>query len=710
MLSKKQKRILKAIFILAIIVNLLVVLPFNSFGLKNALIESIIKFVVAPILIIGLMVYPHILKNRQVKNKEDSSKIIAVVSFYPLLSYFVSAFVFGAYLITRYDPAKNIALYSLGLAFMVALAIVAGFFGVTLPKTQSRLPLKEHIRLDVIIGIVLVIVSGVMFYWNYKLASNYVHDEISVVLFAGAVVALFANGYYLSGLFQKNGVYKVLNIHQAQALAGVTEIEKEAAEEEQLLSEVVLVDDKDKRLLPKQKQLLTILFGVSLFLSLLVIFPYNVFFGWYKFELIFKFIVLPILLLGTLVYPTLLLYKANQKDGIPQTVAISTYLPFFVSLISICTYSIYLLFAGGTVNLGTNVWGGLIAFNIIVLLVSVFLVFFFPRIQAALKRKEHLIADITLVVIYLCVNAIAGILYTTFRYVNFKVEFSVLLLFLFFILYAVLAVLYFLRVFNRESLLLEVPLTAREKVVEIEAEPKEVIVEKVVEVDVKRDLTEEEMKEIYDSCYQRAYQEALENLKEIKEQEAKAEEAKALAEAAKLEAEEAAKVEEKEATPEVVEPAKPKKPAKIIEPSFIEVINYAGSIPGVSFSVNEKQTNYKFIHNKQPFLIAVNTRSGYNLHFLAELDEIINMIVKYPDITKAKTPKGENWFKLANRGVFPEEVIFDIIEHSYEMLAVIEKRKQEEKDRIKQLKKEAREAERARLKKAQKALKQANKK
>ena len=44
------------------------------------------------------------------------------------------------------------------------------------------------------------------------------------------------------------------------------------------------------------------------------------------------------------------------------------------------------------------------------------------------------------------------------------------------------------------------------------------------------------------------------------------------------------------------------------------------------------------------------------------------------------------------------------------MLAVIEKRKQEEKDRIKQLKKEAREAERARLKEAQKALKQANKK
>lgn len=348
----------------------------------------------------------------------------------------------------------------------------------------------------------------------------------------------------------------------------------------------------------------------------------------------------------------------------------------------------------------------MIAFNIIALLVSVFLVFFFPRIQAALKRKEHLIADITLVVIYLCVNAIAGILYTTFRYVNFKVEFSVLLLFLFFILYAVLAVLYFLRVFNRESLLLEVPLTAREKVVEIEAEPKEVIVEKVVEVEVKRDLTEEEMKEIYDSCYQRAYQEALENLKEIKEQEAKAEEAKALAEAAKVEE----KVEVKEEAPEVVEPAKPKKPAKIIEPSFIEVINYTGSIPGVSFSVNEKQTNYKFIHNKQPFLIAVNTRSGYNLHFLAELDEIINMIVKYPDITKAKTPKGENWFKLTNRGDFPEEVIFDIIEHSYEMLAVIEKRKQEEKDRIKQLKKEAREAERARLKEAQKALKQANKK
>jgi hypothetical protein len=145
---------------------------------------------------------------------------------------------------------------------------------------------------------------------------------------------------------------------------------------------------------------------------------------------------------------------------------------------------------------------------------------------------------------------------------------------------------------------------------------------------------------------------------------------------------------------------KGEKPERIIEPSFLDIIKYTGSMPDVSYVTNENQNNYKFNYDNKMFLLAVNTNSGYNIFFLAEVDEIMNMIVKYPNITKAKTPKGENWFRLTNKGDFPEDVLYDIIEHSLEMLHVLEERKLEEKERIKQLKQEAKETERLRHKEA----------
>lgn len=731
MLDKKQKRMLKLIVFLTILVNLSVVIPFNSFGLKNALTESLIKFIVAPIVLILLLIYPHVLKRQQLKNNEDASQIVAVVDYHPLLNYFVSVFLFGTFLVTRYDASKISALYTVGLILMVALAVAAYVYSLILPRLQIRYDIKKHRTLNTRIVIAMVVVGAVMIFWNNQFKSNYTHDTHSVIIFLVAFAIAFANGYYYNAVFQRDAIYRVLTITTAKALAAET-AEREVAQAE--ATEVVAVDNESKKLTVSQKQLLLILFGVSLFLAFLFIFPFNILFGWYKFELIFKFFILPVLIIGALGYPIYLLYKQDQKDGVPQAIALSVYLPFFIGLMSVCTYAIYLLFEGGHANLGINVWGGLIAFNVIVLLIAIFLIFFFPRVQVAWKKKEHIIADITLLVIYLCIHTIMALLFTTYKNVDVKMDWAALFLFVFFGLYVALSVLNYLKVLKQENLLLEVPVSVRELIErerlekieklreeQIERErrykelpPKEVVVEKVVEV--RRDLTEAELKEMYDTCYQKAYHDALEQLQgftfKVEPQNVIVKEENEVEEEPEVvEVYEKPEVVEQVATEgeEVAEAEKEKRPIKIIQPSFIDVINYAGSIPGVTFSVNEKQTNYRFMHNKKLFLIAVNSRSGYNLHFLAEIEEIINMIIKYPDIFKAKTPKGENWFKLVNRGDFPEDVIYDIIEHSFEMLDVLERRKKEEKERIKQIKREARAAERAKLREAQKVQKAAEK-
>jgi hypothetical protein len=737
-LPKKQKTLLLVLALLSMVIDLSVIIPFRTLDNKLSQPEILFKFIAAPVLVILLSLYAIVLKYRKASGAKGTSRMVAVCSYTPVITYLVDVSVFAIYLLTRDMAGLGVNEYSLILGCTVAFTTVLLVTSYNLPKVSSTFSFQKHLLCDIVLLILTVGVTFGVYILNRRYqAVELKPDLMLLALYAFVLGSLFVKINFYKGVHKEDAVYVVVKPNLPAPAEGEADAEKATEGNTEYSQVITLTDNAEHRMQKKQKGLLMFFSLFGFFLCFLAVIPYKALLGWYDFELYFKFIGLPLMLLATVLYAFILKYRDAGKNGFSQALAVNCYFPIFVYAISICLYGLYLLLVGGTANLGLNAWGGLIAFYVIVLLVSIFLAVFFPRVQITLKKSEHLIADVALVIIFICINAFTGILFTTFKYAAASADVNTFILLVIFVLYITFAIDYIVRTNKKEHLYIEVPLTKQLGLVEDTPKPvekKEVVIERVVEkiVEVKRDLTPEELQAIHDEEYKRAFADVLKTLQ------TEGVKSPVAAVANPLSAPLASVEKPKEKEPMVVEkhhaafqenPAfvktekaedeeveetdkdydKGEKPERIIEPSFLDIIKYTGSMPDVSYVTNENQNNYKFNYDNKMFLLAVNTNSGYNIFFLAEVDEIMNMIVKYPNITKAKTPKGENWFRLTNKGDFPEDVLYDIIEHSLEMLHVIEERKLEEKERIKELKQEAKEAERLRHKQTQQALKEKEK-
>ena len=145
---------------------------------------------------------------------------------------------------------------------------------------------------------------------------------------------------------------------------------------------------------------------------------------------------------------------------------------------------------------------------------------------------------------------------------------------------------------------------------------------------------------------------------------------------------------------EVVKEPNPKveKPPKNITPSYKALTNEAKSIMGINVIENDKKTNSKFLIGKKPFLLMSDTPNDYRLVFFADLDKIANWMIAEPSIVKAKSPKGDNWFKVANKGQMSAELLSEIIASSHQALIKAEEAQKAAKE---QARKEAREKAKA---------------
>ena len=126
--------------------------------------------------------------------------------------------------------------------------------------------------------------------------------------------------------------------------------------------------------------------------------------------------------------------------------------------------------------------------------------------------------------------------------------------------------------------------------------------------------------------------------------------------------------------PQVVVAPKPEpkpKPAKVFVPSFEELIGFVKA-QGNDINVvsNAKNTQHKFMIGKKPFLIMQKTNSDYRLVFLAKRNYAMSLINKLPGaVSKPTSPKGENWFKIVNKGELDANLVQQAIAKSYEFLA-----------------------------------------
>ena len=119
----------------------------------------------------------------------------------------------------------------------------------------------------------------------------------------------------------------------------------------------------------------------------------------------------------------------------------------------------------------------------------------------------------------------------------------------------------------------------------------------------------------------------------------------------------------------VEEAPKPVKAPKVLTPSFDEVVAMAQSIEGGSEVSNENKTVYKFSYEKKLFLILQKTSNDYRVAFLADNEDILKYIIKYPRvIIKPSSPKGDNWLLLINKNAFDAELLENIMNNSLKTL------------------------------------------
>jgi hypothetical protein len=162
MLTKSNKVVMNIISIVTIILGLVTAIPFRTLpvvkDLANVLnVEFIVKFIVIPVLALGLSVYPNILKYRQIKNRQERSKAVNILSYLPalfviigLLILLVHTLTFKLYPMSDGAHATLLAICVCYLVFMVSVTFAVNKVTVSLSR-------KSNYVFDAIVGASLVI-------------------------------------------------------------------------------------------------------------------------------------------------------------------------------------------------------------------------------------------------------------------------------------------------------------------------------------------------------------------------------------------------------------------------------------------------------------------------------------------------------------------------------------------------------------------------
>lgn len=160
MITNKQKLILCILSIVALFIAVMAILPFSiivsRFGLtieNGNIIELILKLIIFPIGIIGVSIYPIILRRRNYYEQLDVSVATSKMSFAPFAMY-VSA-IFGwiggiIYASVSYSETKYLVLISLLWSISVVILFVFGIFTKFLHKLTGKQMLLTNILVAIL--------------------------------------------------------------------------------------------------------------------------------------------------------------------------------------------------------------------------------------------------------------------------------------------------------------------------------------------------------------------------------------------------------------------------------------------------------------------------------------------------------------------------------------------------------------------------------
>ena len=162
MLTKSNKVVMYILSIVTIILGLVTAIPFRTLPFlrqyENVLsVEFIVKFIIIPLCALGVCVFPNIMKYKQIKNREERSKVANILSYLPVLVVIVGLLVLVVHTLTFEKYPMSAGAHSTLLAICVCYLVFMICVLFVVNRVTVSLSRKSNYVFDVIVGASLVV-------------------------------------------------------------------------------------------------------------------------------------------------------------------------------------------------------------------------------------------------------------------------------------------------------------------------------------------------------------------------------------------------------------------------------------------------------------------------------------------------------------------------------------------------------------------------
>lgn len=207
MLTNKQKKSFKLIAIFSILLSIIALVPFRSFGNSSTIhsIEMGVKFLFIPLMLVLMSIRANIIKYRELKVNRYRSKVVNVMSYFPLTVYLVSLLIFTIHTMTiSGDGVKSTTPLGLGLwnALFVAIIIYVCYLIIQIIFVNKIILNFSEEKLQIfdisfiVISVFLIFISGSIvtaYFENFKSYDFYQKGNVLllIIFIAGYLAAYF---------------------------------------------------------------------------------------------------------------------------------------------------------------------------------------------------------------------------------------------------------------------------------------------------------------------------------------------------------------------------------------------------------------------------------------------------------------------------------------------------------------------------------------
>ncbi len=210
MLTKVQKIIMYLSGALSIVLGIFTFIPFRAvpfFAAEESTIitEVILKSIIFPLLVIGLSVYPNLLKYQEVYDCRERSKVINVMSYFPALSYICAILVYLFHTLLYSSELLQQGVWAMTVVIVIAyfvFMLIAAHFA---HHILMRLTKLGTILADALVGFMIVCFAIAtwrlsMHYFNGSNPAYYFRAD--PYLFVILILAVFALIYAIKSLIK----------------------------------------------------------------------------------------------------------------------------------------------------------------------------------------------------------------------------------------------------------------------------------------------------------------------------------------------------------------------------------------------------------------------------------------------------------------------------------------------------------------------------